>query len=316
MALVAAAGRWLFAPGDARTAAAVRIGVCALYLFMLWDLQPAMDLLFGRGGLFGTREPLPYDISGFQYFLFRHDSPAELSAWFWASVAAAACALVGFASRVSVAATFVSMLLFQERDPFMIFGADLVLRCVALWLLFLDSGRAWSVDAWLRGPRPAAGVVQWWPLRAMQLQVALVYAVTCLLKVRTEPWRDGSAVYYALHVGAVLKSEAPPWPVAYPALLVAMDYATLATEASLPVLLFFRRVRPVAFALAVAMHTGIDAFMSIRFFSLAMYAGLLSFLDGSDWDRITAALRRVRAATWAWAPRPGRAPAARPPRHA
>ena len=73
-----------------------------------------------------------------------------------------------------------------------------------------------------------------------------------------------------------------------------MNYGTLAIELSVPFMLFYRPLRNWAFALCLVMHTSIDALMSIRFFSLAMYVGFLSFLDGNDWDRVSRLARAVR----------------------
>jgi hypothetical protein len=189
------------------------------------------------------------------------------------------------------------MFLFRERGPFITFGADLVMNCVGLWMLFLDSGRVWSVDAWLRrrrGVSPPA-MVELWPARAIQIQIALIYLVTGLVKIHTQPWQDGSAVYYSLHVGNVLKGQAPSWVLGQRAILVAMNYGTLAIELTAPFMFFYRPLRNWAFVGCAAMHTGIDVLMSIRFFSMAMYMGFLAFLDRADWDRLARLGSRVAA---------------------
>lgn len=289
-------GAWFFARGDARTAAAVRIAFCAVYLAMLWDIYPLLHLLLGHGGVFGTLEPFPYDLAGPQYFLFRHDTPLELELFFWTSTAVTLAALVGFGTRVSVALAYASMFLLQERGPFIVFGADLVMRCVGLWLIFLSCGRVWSVDAWLRRRRGRAKVaeIELWPLRAIQLQVALVYLVTGLLKLRAPPWQDGSAVYYALQVGDVGVDPVIPWIFEQRALMAALDYGTLAIELAIPFMFLYRPLLPWAVFFGAAMHAGIALLMSIRFFGAAMFTGYLAFAEATDWDRARAWLRRIR----------------------
>ena len=287
-AFLRAIGDWFFARGDPRVAASLRIAFCGLYLLTLWDFYPYLDLLFGHRGLFGTMEPFPFELRGFQFFLYRHDSFFELRLWLWGSVAVASMGLVGAATRVAVPLTYLSMFLFRERGPFITFGADLVMNCIGLWMLFLNSGSAWSIDAWWRRRRglPARRSVELWPARAIQVQIALIYLVTGLVKLHTQPWQDGSAVYYALQVGNVLKGQSPSWVLGHRLLLVAMNYGTLAIELSVPFMLFYRPLRNWAFLMCAAMHTSIDLLMSIRFFSLAMYVGLLAFLEGGDWDRL------------------------------
>jgi hypothetical protein len=291
-------GQWFFELGDPRTAAALRIGFCGLYLLVLWDFHPVMPLLFGHRGMMGTMEPVLQSLTGVQYFLFHHDSPLELKVWFWASVAVAAMAMAGFLTRFSLLLTFLSMMLLRERGPFMTFGADLVMNCIGIWLLFLDCGRVWSVDRLLRRRRPSSlpALVELWPVKAIQIQVALIYLVTGLKKLQTIPWQDGSAVYYAVHVGNVLKGQPAPWIVHHHALVAFMSYATVGIELAVPFMLFFRPLRIWAVGAAVLMHTGIDVFMSIRFFSIAMYVGYISFLDAADWAWLTS---RWRAAVTA-----------------
>lgn len=285
--------RWFFAPSDARTAAGLRIGFCLLYALMLLDLYPVLHTLFGRGGLYGTLEPFPFALDGFRYLLFRMDSALALQVWFWGSLAVALCGVFGVLPRVSVWLTYASLFLFRERGPFITFGADLVLNCIGVWLLFLDTGRAWTWPC--RSDRLRRREVEGWPVRAIAIQVALVYLVTGLAKLQTQPWQDGSAVYYALQVGGVTKGAPPAFIMHTRWLLVLMTYGTLLIELSVPfALLCYRPLRYYAIGACFALHTGIDLLMSIRFFSLAMYVGLWSFVDRDVLDRCVSLLERCR----------------------
>ncbi len=287
-------GAWFFAREDGRTAAAVRIGFSAVYLLMLFDFHPAMHLLFGRRGLFGTMEPLPYALEGWRYLLFHYDAAWHLELWFALSALAAFSGLVGFYTRWSVAATLLSMLLFRERGPYITFGADLVLNCVGVLLLFADSGRAWSLDNLRHKGSPRSHAIEGWPVKAIQLQVALVYLVTGLVKIHTAPWLEGSAVYYALQVGNLLKGNPEFRYLHHHTLMAALNYGTLLTELAFPLLAFDRRTRWLALLAGVAMHSGIDLLMSIRFFSMTMYVGYLAFVRAEDWEFLVNVGRRIR----------------------
>lgn len=291
--LLRSLGQWFFEQGDPRTAAALRISFCGLYLLVLWDFLPVMPLLFGHRGMMGTMEPILQDLSGIQFLLFHHDSAWELNLWFWASVAVAAMGMAGLLTRFSLVLTFFSMMLFRERGPFTTFGADLVMNCIGVWLLFLDCGRVWSIDQFLRSRRSVSlpACIELWPVKAIQIQVALIYLVTGLKKLQTVPWQDGSAVYYAIQVGNVLKGQPPPWIVHHHGLMALMSYGTVCIELAVPLMLFYRPLRVWAVGAAFLMHTGIDVFMSIRFFSLAMYVGFTSFLDGADWSWLASRYR-------------------------
>ena len=281
---------WFFQSCDARVAAGMRIGFCLTYLLMLWDIRPVLQLLFGHAGLYGTLEPYPFSLDRFQYLLYRYDSPLGLELWFWGSVLAAVGGMLGVWPRLTLPLTYLSMLLFRERGPFITFGADLVLNCIGLFVLFLDTGRAWTI----RHSGAPARTVEGWPLRAIQVQMALIYLVTGLAKLQTVPWQDGSAVYYALHVGSVTKTLPPDFILGNRLLLVLMTYGTLVIELSVPfILLAYKPLRYHAIAACVALHSGIDLLMSIRFFSLVMYVGLWSFVSPTTVDQLQRLVQRA-----------------------
>ena len=272
---------WFFSRGDPRTAAALRIAFCGIYLFMIWDFHPVMHTLFDAGGLFG---PPALDASG-SFSLggfYRLAHGALLDKWYYASVLVTVLALVGYRTRWTLALTYGSLILFQTRGNFVIFGADLVLRSCGLWLLFLRTDAVWAVDRLRSGN--AASAIPDWPVKAVQIQCALIYLITFLCKIGTRPWQDGSAVYYALQVGDVMFGQAFALLKPYHGVFPLLTYGSLVFEGAFPFLVFYRPTRNLALLSGVGFHMGIDVMMSIRFFALTMYLGYASFLTGADWD--------------------------------
>jgi len=286
---------WFFSPADCRTAAVLRIGFCFTSLLIWWDFYPVMSLLFGHAGLFGTLEPFPFAFHVPQHLLFKYDAPWQLQTWFWVSVGCGILGTIGCWSRTMVGACFCSMVLFNERGPFITFGADLVLHCIGFWLLFLRSGQCWSIDSYLRkrSEKAPRRELEGWPIKAIQLQMGLIYLTTGMLKIGKIPWEDGSAVYYSIMVGNVIKSAPPSWLIYDRPLLGTLNYLTIATEITAPLLLFYRPTRVWGVTGLVLFHTGIDLLMSIRFFSLVMYVGLLSFADRQDWGNWSRAFQEI-----------------------
>jgi hypothetical protein len=289
-------GGWFFAEGEATSAAALRIALGLYTLFVLWDLYPVLDDVLGHGGIFGTLHAEAVDRSGWKRLLWRHDSPADLAVFFWCWTAAAVCMTVGLGGRVAVLATFLLDVLFQERNNFVLYGTDAVYRHVMLWVCFLASTRVWSLDALIaralgRGRSP---IVSLWPLRCIQIQIAIVYLFTGYFKVRADAWRDGSAVYYALHSQG-LQTSVTELVIGYPRFLEALTYGTLAIELGFAPLVF-TRWRYLALLAGLSMHVGIDLFMMIRFFSLLMVICYLAYVEPAHWRRMRGWVRSRRAA--------------------
>ena len=79
---------WFFEKGDPAVAASLRIGYGLIYLFMLWDLYPMLDLLLGHAGLYGSIEKQYINFAHPFSLLYRFDLPGPLRIWFWGSVVA------------------------------------------------------------------------------------------------------------------------------------------------------------------------------------------------------------------------------------
>jgi hypothetical protein len=288
---------WFFAHDDASAAAAVRLAFAICYLFLLWDIYPVRDLLLGHSGYFGTLDAR-YVATGPLNALYHADSPLGIHLWFLAATVSVVLVGVGLYTRLAVVASMVCLLLLQRRNPFMLFGADLVLFNIGLWLVFLKSDRVWALDEWIRRRRgrPSSRVIPLWPLRALQIQIALLYFRTSMAKVATEPWQDGSAVYYALHA---MGNDVFPAILHDKLLLTLLNYGTVLIEFSFPVLVFWRPTRWLAIVSAALLHTGIDLLMAIRFFGPVMYAALVSFVAPHEWLTLEGWVRR-----WTRHPRP------------
>lgn len=291
---------WLFARGAPHSAAVLRMVFGAYALWVLWDLYPVLDVVFGHEGMAGTLNPDARVRTGALDLLFDHDSPGELALFFWLYVAAALALCVGFCSRLAAPAVFVAHTLLCERNPSFPYGADNVFQHIVFFMTFLETGRVWAVDAWIARKRGRAPVVEieLWPLRCMQLQVALIYLFTGYFKLSTDVWSDGSAVWYAVQ-GFGLDTAFTPWLLRQRELIVALTYGTLLFELGFP-LLVFTSYRYVVLLAGVAFHLGIDLFMMIRFFSFVMFASYLSFVEPADWlalrERCAQLLaRRIRA---------------------
>ena len=286
---------WFLENGDATGAACLRIGFGLLYLFCLWDFYPVMPLLFGHSGLYGTMDPGYIKLSDPLNLLFRFDSAFSLGVWFWASVFAALCVVLGFFSRIAVAATFISLLLFQRRGPYITYGADQVLLTCSIWLLFLDTGKRLSVDSLIRRRGQEISTrIELWPVKAIQIQVALIYLVTALTKLGTGPWKEGSALFYALQLRGVNHGLFPGL-LDHKLLLSLMSYGVLCIELSFPILVFVRSTRWFALLLGICLHLGIDLLMSIRLFSLTMYFGYLSYIRPEEWMALGRIVRKWRS---------------------
>lgn len=281
-------GDWFHADGDAHGLAAVRVGFGLYGLWMIWDLFPRRHLLYGPDGVHPGMS-LARHLSGFKQLLWHFETGIGVDVVVGAFALASACMVVGVFCRGAVLVAFLCHVLLDARNGYASFGADSVYRHMMFWMLFAQCGRVWSLDAYLR-PRPASAVPLW-PLRCMQIQVAVVYLFTGYFKLKTEVWADGSAVYYALHTFG-MQTSCTAWLLEQRAALVGLTYATLVFELVFAVGVF-TSYRFLFLLGGVMLHLGIDLFMMIRLFSLAMFCSYLSYLEPEHWERVRAFFRRA-----------------------
>src|SRR5581483_10484371 len=165
-------------------------------------------------------------------------------------------------------------------------------------------GARFSLDCRL-GRRAARATVPALPVRCLQVQIAIIYLITCIAKSGAT-WRGGTAVLLVLQNPQWSRGLGPLIARA-PALCRALARATLLIEGAFPLLVFSpwrpRACRAAAIALGTALHLGIFCTIRVGLFSLVMPVSYLVFL-APEW--IDRAERRLR----------GRGPAREAPRAA
>lgn len=270
---------WFFCYGDPRFAAILRVAFSLLFSFFLWDLYPDLQLLLSPDGVLGRP---PKSEGQFKYILnllsYRSiTNGAEI--WFWSSSVACALLFVGLFTRVMTPLLVFSLILFQQTCPPCIHGGDLALLNLSFWLIFLRSGQVWSLDHYLF--KKSHATIEHWPIKAIQIQVALIYLNSGLCKIGTIEWKTGVAVYDSLQL-QFLSTGLLPEIRQSKIFSVIVNYYTLCVELLFPIFVFRKTTRLIALFSVVFMHIGIDLLMHIRFFSTVMYFGLLSFLQPED----------------------------------
>jgi hypothetical protein len=200
-----------------------------------------------------------------------------------AGLAAFAIAL-GFFTRAS-AAVFCLLFTYAELiDKATYLNHYYLVSLLALLLVFVPAGEAWSIDVWRRrrtGLATGASVPAffYWLLRA---QVGVVYVYAGLAKLdgdwllRAEPLKTWlySRVESPLLVGLAQGPWAP----------YVMSWVGAAFDLSIVPLLVFRRTRPFAFAAALAFHLSIWLLFPIGVFSFVMLVAITVFFEPS-WPR-------------------------------
>lgn len=295
--------RFWFEPQSTATVALVRIGFGLLAF--LWAVSLAPDLLdfFSEDGILAAQ---PEQGPGVWGLLGVFEGDAAVLAVYLGLLLGSVALVFGCFTRLAALLVFVALLSFARRNPFILNSGDGLVRVIGLMVLLMPAGAALSIDRLRRTkaefwdfPMRAP-----WALRLMQIQLSVIYLSTVWQKVRGVSWNDGTAVSYALRIADLERFPVPGLLSESVTLTNLATFGTLATEFSLGVLVWNRKLRPWVLSIGVAMHLSIDYSLRVGFFSYAMFVLYLAFVPPetarhlilSMRDRI-AAIRRPRART-------------------
>lgn len=289
--------RFWFAPAPTSTLAVLRIAYGVMGLAYAVSLRADLGVFFFREGLLPAPPQAPWGRGILSVF----SSDAAVISVFVMLIAGSLGLIFGFHSRLAAVAVFVALLTFHRRNVFVFNSGDGLLRIEGLFLalapagasLSLDSRRKASGGAWhfpLRSP---------WALRLLQVQISILYASTVWSKLRGVTWNDGSAVSYALRISNLTRFSLPDSVTTSLILSNVATYGTLLIEASLAVLVWNRKARPVVLLLGVLLHVSIDLTLLTGFFSWAIFLGYIAFIPEDSMARWLES-RRVQMAKWKW----------------
>jgi hypothetical protein len=298
-AAVARAEAWLFAPGDPRRLAAVRIGLCALL---------AARLAGGPYPELATQPQALFRPISFLRLLDRMPSPEAVAVLQAFALGAAVLATVGLLTRFTLPAAWLAALPLVAMTSSLgkVVHNDVLLLLCLVPLLPSPAGAAWSLDARQRPvarPGPAFG----WPVRTAMVVVAGAYFFSGLAKLfhAGPAWVASGNLRWVLYASSDAQPEPNPFALFVadrPMLAQLIAAATLAVELGFPLVLWRPRLAWLFVPAVVAMHAGIGLAMHLDYSVMA--ATVLVVLV--DWPALAD---RVRGRGPAPAGRSGPVPA-------
>lgn len=209
---------------------------------------------------------------------------------------------LGLFTRIAMLAAWFMTLMTVHRMTGFLFGLDQIVIMLGFYLCLAKSNDAGSLDRWLlsRFPKlfqsPAIKLLtglkdvgnngpQWsWQnnlaIRLIQIHLCVIYFFGGLGKLRGEMWWDGSALWFAA-ASFEYQSNDLTWIGRYPVIVALLTHVTLFWEVLYPAIVWPKWTRPLAVALAIAVHMGIAMFMGMITFGFMMIIANLAFVSPS-----------------------------------
>jgi hypothetical protein len=275
--------RFFFRPQTTAAMTLVRVGWGATAVAWAISLLPDIDPFFVKGDLMYER-----DLTNGAWNVLPHLPDGSGLAVCLVLLVAGLTTMVGWHTRVSTVVAVLMMVVLQRANTAIFNSGDLLLREVGIALALAPCGLLWSLDARRDRKKGRVRNLRRAPFaqRFLQLALALGYFLSAWSKLRGNTWHEGTAIALSMRIEDLQRFVAPESLYDQRVLLNLFTWATLAFEATFFALVWNRRLRPYVIGAGVLFHLGIDVFLDIGFFSLAIYLAYLAFLPDDVADRI------------------------------
>jgi HTTM domain/Vitamin K-dependent gamma-carboxylase, lumenal domain len=292
--------RWvsyLLEPVDAASTAVFRIVFGAM---VAWDMARYL-----ANGWIDEYYILPKIHFTYLYLDFVRPWPGQ-----WMYVHFAVTGLAALAVALGLFYRFATVLLFVTYSYIFLLEESVymnhyyLIALLAFLLIWIPADREFSFDMRRKAHLPRS--VPRWCVLLLRFQLFIVYFYGAIAKLNPD-WLAGEPMY-----SEILRhgSDVPRIAYGLPAALLAyaIAYGGIAIDASVPILLSFRRTRRFGFAFAFVFHALNEVFLNIGVFSYLMTGAITIFFD-PDWPR--QLWRRLRGEAPAAVVSPARSPHSR-----
>jgi Vitamin K-dependent gamma-carboxylase len=300
--------RFWFEPMSTAPLAVFRIAFGLIVFFWTLSLLPELSPFFTKSGILPAQPHYSGDLRA-AWGLFG-TFPSETAVYVvWAALLVASIALIlGFFSQVAAAVTFVALVSFERRNPWVFNSGDVLMRVIAFYLIFAPTAASLSVrrlrsgDFWVFPARSG------WPVRLLQVQFSALYLFAVWAKVRGITWNNGTAVSIALRISDLGRFPVPAFITHSVLIANLLTFGTLVIELSLAILVWNRRLRPWVLLAGLSLHLGIEYSVRVGFFGLSILSMYLLWVPPERMEAVLLALRRRFSRSRA--PAPAAAPSA------
>jgi hypothetical protein len=211
-----------------------------------------------------------------------------IQALFWVSLTAATSLTVGLFTRVSAATVFLCLTSIQQRNLFITNSGDTFLRVAGFFLIFAPAGAALSIDRLIRLRRGKEGTELQprspWAQRMIQLELSLLYLTAFWWKSLGDPWVNGTALYYIIHLDEIRRFPIPQW-ITHALFIKLGTWIALVLEFALGTLVWIKEFRYPLLLLGLLFHLTLEYSLNVPLFQWDILSAYVLFLRPEDISR-------------------------------
>lgn len=195
--------------------------------------------------------------------------------------------LFGIGKRITALLLYFSLEIIQNLAWLTLNGGDNLLKFALLYMIFIDSYDRFAVRKLKHNTifsEQLSNFISNLGGYSICLHFCVVYLVSAVHKIHADVWFNGIATYYIL--GAERFSGTPfNLALVKNGIFVTLTtYGTILVELFFPLLIWYRKVRPIAIIAAASLHFGIAIFMMLYDFQILFILTLGFFVTNKEWN--------------------------------
>ena len=199
--------------------------------------------------------------------------------WFIGFISSIAFA-VGYKTRIFTVILYVLYTSMMNRNHFIAYGEDNIIRMLLFYSCFAPLGYRLSVDSFLN-KKLKNKKFEVWSIRLMQVNIALIYLISTPYKLLYDPsWVHGTAIYWTVMSNNWSRFPCPELFYKGNAFLSKLvSYSALVVEFSFPIFVWLSKTKLFAIAFIGVLHLGIALLIpNVTFFTLCMVCSFWVFV--------------------------------------
>ncbi len=194
--------------------------------------------------------------------------------------------VAGFYSRIAAVLLLLLQVGLIKSAYYFSYGVDYFSSMSIFYIILYPSDQYWSVRTVFYNEPNKTVYSPFFKLHLLHLNIA--YCVSGLEKISGFNWRNGEAIWKALHLPSFSNDFGVNIDLfgSIPIVLIIAGWGTIAIELLYPIFINIRKTKGLWLSLTILMHLGIAIFLNLYFFSAMMVIWNITIYYFSDQPEI------------------------------
>lgn len=255
-----------------------RVIIALLLIKQIYQLYPLLSITY-NGNLLSANSSTIIEIIDFNTKFLQ----ANIYTYIYIYLFFLVMYLFGLGKNFTALVVFIMTDILQKLCPYTLNGGDNLLKFLLLYMVFADSFSYFSIYKTKEKNNSYLNTLSNLSALAIGIHLCLIYFITALHKTNTTVWFHGVATYYTFQLERFSGTPLNHILAQNSVFVMVSTYFTLLVEMYYPVLVWFKKTKPIMILCMISLHAGISVFMMLYDFQFIFILAQGFFFKDSFW---------------------------------